>query len=113
MMDRNDGKGALCHASVVFRHSCQESLVVLLKQEQDEGNIRRYLEGLKKYRENGIPIIIDGVETEPDDWEEIAKVGEDGGFYMGDYIFTEEDSKDNTGKQRKLKEIRFDKVYYR
>jgi len=84
-----------------------------LKQIQDEENIRRYLEGLKRYREKGIPIIIDGVESEPADWEEIIKVGEDGGFYMGDYILTEEDSEDSEGKKRKLKEIRFDKVYYR
>lgn len=84
-----------------------------MKREQDEENIRRYLEGLKRYREKGIPIIISGVESEPADWEDIVKVGEDGGFYMGDYIFAEEDSKDSTEKRRKLKEIRFDKVYYR
>lgn len=91
----------------------RESLVMVLKQKYDEENIRRYLEGLKRYRDQGIPIMIDGVESEPADWETIFRVGEDGGFYMGDYILMEEESEDSTEKRRKIKEIRFDKVYYR
>lgn len=77
-----------------------------MKQQHDAENIKRYLEGLKKYREKGIPIIVDGVESEPDDWENIFQVQDDGGFYMGDYIIAE-------GDGQKLKEIRFDKVYYK
>jgi len=93
----------------VVRHVCPESLVIYLKREQEE-NIKKYLEGLKKYREKGIPIMIDGVESEPEDWEDIFQVRDDGSFYMGDYVLAEEKGDE---AQRNLKEIRFDKVYYK
>lgn len=63
---------------------------------------RTYLEGLKRYADRGIPIYIDGKECEEKDWERIFEVGEDGSFYMGDYVGAE---------QGCLQEIRFDKVY--
>jgi len=65
----------------------------------------QYLEGLKKYRDQGIPIIIDGKESPEDDWNKIFKVKEEDCFYMADYVPNE-----TTGK---LKEIRFDKIYNR
>lgn len=68
----------------------------------DRKNQQVYLEGLKKYHEKGIPILINGEEADVEDWEQIFEVGEDGGFYMGDYVGTDEG---------RLTEIRFDKVY--
>lgn len=66
------------------------------------------MEGLKKFQNRGIPILIDGKTAESTDWEKIFEVHEDGSFYMGDYILEEEE-----GCGRALKEIHFDKVYYR
>lgn len=61
-----------------------------------------YLDGLKRYKNKGVRIVIDGEECPESDWIRIFEMGEDGGFYMGDYIGAE---------QGCLKEIRFDKVY--
>ena len=47
-------------------------------------------------------IIIDGKECREADWTRIFDVGEDGAFYMGDYVCSDKGG---------LKEIRFDKVY--
>ncbi len=63
---------------------------------------KTYLDGLKRYKDRGIPIIIDGEECPETDWGRIFEMGEDGGFYMGDYVGAD---------QGCLKEIRFDKVY--
>lgn len=77
------------------------------KKHLEEKTRKTYVEGLQKYQDRGIPIYIDGQEAEEADWDQIFMVNEDGSFYMGDYILEEE------GDGRKLKEIRFDKVYYR
>lgn len=61
------------------------------------------LAGLKRYREQGITICVDGEELPEKDWSKIFEVREDNSFYMADYI-----SDEKTGK---LKEIRFDRVY--
>ena len=61
---------------------------------------RTYLDGLKRYKNKGVRITIDGVECPEKEWEKIFEMGEDGGFYMGDYVGAE---------QGCLKEIRFDK----
>lgn len=61
-----------------------------------------YLEGLKRYKNRGIPIYIDNIQCDEQDWEQIFEVQEDGRFYMGDYVGASEGH---------LKEIRFDKVY--
>lgn len=63
---------------------------------------RVYLDGLRRYKKRGVHILVDGVECPEQDWERIFEVGEDGGFYMGDYVGAE---------QGCLREIRFDKVY--
>ncbi len=70
-----------------------------------EGNGDQYLEGLKRYRNKGIPIVIDGEELPETDWGKIFEIREDDSFYMADYVPNEE-----TGK---LQEIRFDRVYNR
>lgn len=90
-----------------------------------------FLEGLKRYQERGIPVLIDGKEADASAWEKILEEQPDGSFYMGDYILEEEtDSNDvqecvacessrkYTAAEgglagRKLKEIRFDRVYHR
>ena len=63
---------------------------------------KTYLDGLKRYHDRGITILIDGEECPESDWGRIFELGEDGGFYMGDYVGAD---------QGCLKEIRFDKVY--
>ena len=63
----------------------------------------QYLEGLKRYREQGITILIDGEELPEEDWSKIFEVREDDCVYMADYIPDE--------KTGKLQEIRFDKIY--
>lgn len=78
------------------------------KKRLEEKTRKTYVEGLQKYQNRGIPIYIDGREADLSDWERIFEVREDGSFYMGDYILEDEE-----GDGRTLKEIRFDKVYYR
>lgn len=63
---------------------------------------KTYLDGLKRYRDRGVIILIDGEECPEEDWGRIFELGEDGSFYMGDYIGAD---------QGCLKEIHFDKVY--
>ncbi len=65
---------------------------------------RAFLDGLARYRRRGIPILIDGKECAPEEYQKIFEFREDGSFYMGDYIGAD------TGM---LTEIRFDRVYYR
>lgn len=75
-------------------------------REREERTKRdQYLEGLKRYREQGIAILIDGAELPEEDWSKIFEVREDDCFYMADYIPDE--------KTGKLQEIRFDKIYNR
>ena len=62
-------------------------------EEQKTEEMTRYLNGLKRYTEKGIPIYMDGKLSGQREWEKLFEVREDGMFYMG------------------LKEIRFDKVY--
>ena len=84
---------------------------------------RAYLEGLRKYREKGVPILIDGKEADESQWDKIFEIREDGSFYMGDYIL-EDIPQENTAKgevneeeedymkAKRLKEIHFDIVYH-
>ncbi len=73
--------------------------------EEESSRERQYLAGLKKYRDQGIPIIIDGEELPEEDWNRIFEVREDRCFYMADFI--------PDVKTGKLQEIRFDRVYNR
>ena len=57
-----------------------------IKREQQE----RYIEGLKRYSQRGIPIYIDGKECRAEDCERLFEVSEDGAFYMGDYVGADE-----------------------
>lgn len=70
----------------------------------DEERKSSYIAGLKRYKNMGIPIIIDGHECPEQDWERIFEMKEGEFFYMADFVPDE-----NTGK---LREIRFDRVYH-
>lgn len=72
------------------------------KEVPEEVQKERYLQGLKKYQDKGIPIYIDGKESKEQDWSQIFEIREDGAFYMGDYVGAD---------KGKLTEIRFEKVY--
>lgn len=74
---------------------------VWIRRAEDRG-VTRYLNGLKRYTEKGIPIYMDGKLSGQREWEKLFEVREDGMFYMGDYVQAEGGG---------LKEIRFDKVY--
>lgn len=99
---------------------------------------RAYIEGMKRYQEQGVHVLIDGKEADDELWEKIFEIRKDGGFYMGDYIL--EDVPASTepanemlcdavqgqssqteiirepsaeyGVKKRLKEIRFDIVYH-
>lgn len=85
---------------------------------------------MRKYLERGIPILVDGKEVQAGQLSRILEVQEDGSFYMGDYIWEQEEipapapglirdpptfyqtpAQPTAGKVR-LKEIRFDRVYH-
>ena len=80
------------------------------KREKNEEWERRreqqkiFLEGLERYRNKGIPILIDGKECGPEEYKKLFELREDGSLYMGDYIGAESGM---------LTEIHFDRVYYR
>lgn len=86
-----------------------------------DGN-QSYVEGLKRYQERGIRVLIDGEDANEATWCKLFEVREDGSFYMGDYIL-EDIPMDSSGeevneeqedymKQKRLKEIHFDMVYH-
>lgn len=85
---------------------------------------------MRKYMERGIPILIDGKEVQAGQLGRILEIQEDGSFYMGDYIWEQEEipipasglirespalyqapAYSAAGGVR-LKEIRFDRVYH-
>lgn len=92
-----------------------------------------FLEGLRRYRERGVRVLLDGKEVEIDDLEVIFEEQPDGSFYMGDYVLEEDQNlrdawagvpkvRENQieygneiiyRRRRRLKEIRFDRVYNR
>lgn len=83
------------------------SFLELIREEikvrnMESRNREVFLEGLKKYHDRGVRIVIEKKEALPEEWDQVFKVSEDGGFYMGDYI------SDDEGR---LTEIRFDWVY--
>lgn len=65
---------------------------------------QKYINGLKRFEARGIPILIDGLKPDEEDWEKIFEIREDGSFYMGDYVGMEEGA---------LREIHFDRVYHK
>ncbi len=61
-----------------------------------------YLNGLRRFRAQGVSILVDGARTDEKEWSRILTVSEDSSFYMGDYI--------EEASSGRLKEIRFNKV---
>lgn len=140
--------GILCH-DVTSLKSLLPGLpgreYVVIKMKLDEKTREIYLEGLKRYQERGVRILVDGEETDASRWDVIFEVREDGSFYMGDYILEDEagesrmadcgeagmcadSGQEKSGEQvcepaaeygkskitgKRLKEIRFDRVYNR
>lgn len=76
-----------------------------IKEKDWQAEKGQYLAGLKKYRDQGIAIIIDGEELPEESWNKLFEVREDSSFYMADYIPDRESGK--------LRQIRFDRVYCR
>ncbi|MDO5407388.1 MAG: hypothetical protein Q4F28_08675 [Eubacteriales bacterium] len=62
----------------------------MVKMKMDARTREIYLEGLRRYRERGVRILLDGKEVEDSRWNVIFEVREDGSFYMGDYILEDE-----------------------
>ena len=101
----------ICHGSISLAPAAVclavigEVLIIMIRNAEygDRKKLQRtYLDGLKRYKNKGVRITIDGEECPENEWARIFEMGEDGGFYMGDYVGAE---------QGCLKEIRFDKVY--
>lgn len=51
-----------------------------------------FLAGMKRYRDQGVSIVIAGEEPDESAWQDFFAVREDGGFYMADYIFEDVES---------------------
>lgn len=63
-----------------------------------------YVNRLRSYRDQGIPIYIDGkAASQERDWYKIFEVREDGAAYMADYVSAEKGT---------VSEIHFDLVYH-
>lgn len=93
----------------------------MIEENKNSAN-QSYVEGLKRYQERGIRVLIDGEDANETTWCKLFEVREDGSFYMGDYIL-EDIPMDGSGeevneeqedymKQKRLKEIHFDMVYH-
>ena len=54
------------------------------KKRREENQL--YVEGLKRYQERGIRVLIDGEDASDATWGKLFEIHEDGSFYMGDYI---------------------------
>lgn len=64
-------------------------------------NRRIFLEGLRRYRDRGVIIRIDGKEAEESEWVKLLEVQRDGSFYMGDYIVEEHVSSEADATEEK------------
>ena len=62
---------------------------------------KRYLAGLRRYKEHGVKVLIDGREVPEKNWPRIFRIAEDGGFYMADFVAEPEGG---------VREIRFDRI---
>lgn len=113
---RVEGK-LICHG--INLHWIRRGLTVVRTTEQggtedkDMGEDRRrkknhkeqyaYMEQLKNYQNQGVPIYIDGRITQQEkEWFKIFEIREDGAVYMADYVNTDDGQ---------LTEIHFDLVY--
>lgn len=109
-------KKKICHSKSLFKVHTGRILQILNRAERrirDMGEDRRrkknrreqhaYVERLKTYRNQGVPIYIDGrMIRQEREWFKIFEVREDGAVYMADYVNTDDGH---------LREIHFDLVY--
>ncbi len=92
----------MCHS---LGEGEQKNRRIKMRKEEYLGDEQiQYINGLKRFEARGIPVYIDGLKPEEQDWEKIFAVHEDGSFYMCDMIGAEEGH---------LREIHFDRVYNR
>ncbi len=107
-MSQNRGKNSLTVLvlpAAIYRKTGKGGQRGIMGESRENEKARqqqRYLEGLKRYYNRGIPIYIDGKLSTETEWCKIFETREDGGFYMGDYVGADEGC---------LKEIRFDRIY--
>jgi hypothetical protein len=73
------------------------------EKKRREEQQRLFIEGLERYHQRGIRILIDGHVCQPREYRKLF-IREGKSFYMGDYIGDEDGE---------LREIHFDRVYYR
>lgn len=75
------------------------------QRELEMAESRRFVEGMMKYPEKGIPVYIDDkIPEEQRDWDKLMMIREDDQFYMADFV----EDQEHGG----LKEIRWNKVYH-
>ena len=58
---------------------------ILTEPEISKEDMERYIEGLKRFSEKGIPIYVDGRLSRPRQRGGLFRVRGDGMFYLGDY----------------------------
>lgn len=102
----------------------------MTKKRMNPKTRRIFLDGLRRYKERGVRILLDGKEVDVDRLEVIFEEQPDGSFYMGDYVLEEEEDLERRtaavqeraeryGNEvtyvyaKNLREIRFDRVYNR
>lgn len=124
----------MCHGLYLPKQCCLSGISggkEWIGKKAESGKPQGLSGGLKKVPGKGVPILIDGKEADESQWDKIFEIHEDGSFYMGDYVLEEvmdcqEQKAVNRadqefigepsagyGKRKRLKEIRFDLVYYR
>lgn len=130
-------KGILCHSlnlcGRIVRCCLRGGKNGLTRKRINPRTRRIFLDGLRRYRERGVRILLDGKEVDIEAFGVIFEEQPDGSFYMGDYVLEESaefkgafvgssNLKENHAGygneimdryQKGLKEIRFDKVYNR
>ena len=56
---------------------------------KESGEVRtqqmNYLDGLRRFRDKGVSVLVDGMECLEEEWSRIFETGEDGGFYIGGF----------------------------
>ncbi|MBO5485451.1 MAG: hypothetical protein J5988_00770, partial [Eubacterium sp.] len=72
---------------IIYRSDCEEEEKA--KQALAKVEKEKFLNGLKRYPEKGVPVYIDNKEAGPEDWEKLTMFREDNRFYMGDFVQNE------------------------
>ncbi len=70
------------------------------KREWEMAERRKFVEGMKRYPEMGIQVLINGKIPEEQDWERLAVMRDDNRFYMADFVF--EDAEKRSGENAEV-----------